>query len=401
MSAFIGNWVWVHKGGKWPKGAVQGPNKYFFVARSAELNTFGKALPCPDYDPLGCSGHESAIAWFPCEKKEVTPEVFEVLVYRGDIAENGYSYEWVKVIDYLQNEEDYELYLDFDGKAVYEHGEDLSLNKKRFVFAGAVREKVQGRREDSSLKRRAEKWDDELKLVKKQANAKPMGALILPSKAKFTSLGKEIVLREKDIEDGYVLSIHKVSKVVVEVVPEDIIPNMARRKPSSFFEENFTTSFLPQEYTFRKMYKTIQRSEFESEHSWEAGVSVEYGVQLFTAILADFKASHSSTIHGAYTITKENTREEETEFVYPIKIPPYTTSCLTATIWEEQLDIPYQANEVVYDQFNRVVLTRKTHGVWHGVSSYVANVVVKESFRKGFWIILITVFFVIVKFIWD
>jgi len=175
---------------------------------------------------------------------------------------------------------------------------------------------------------------------------------------------------------------------------------MTRRKPSNYFEERFTTALLPQEYTFRKLYKTVQRSEFHTEHEWQANVTIEYSLGLFANSIATFQTTNSLTCRGNYTTTKEESKEEETEFIFPIKIPPYTSSCLTATIWEEHLDIPYKSVETVYDQFNRVIIKRNTQGIWNGVACYVADVHVQENFRREFWLMVIVVILIIVKFIW-
>eukprot|EP01103_Thecamoeba_quadrilineata_P001548 TRINITY_DN11398_c0_g1_i1.p1 TRINITY_DN11398_c0_g1~~TRINITY_DN11398_c0_g1_i1.p1 ORF type:complete len:415 (-),score=67.97 TRINITY_DN11398_c0_g1_i1:74-1318(-) len=391
---FVGHWVWINKNGDWPEDAVTGPeSSHYAVARSQQHSTFGKALKTPS---------DGSLAWFPFKGKEIMPDKFEVLVYQGDVTTNGFEYEWVKVLKFLQNQAQYEIYQQFDG-SIYVHSEDLDFTKKRYKTVKSFNDGMQKLKtalHSEKIGRRVEDLNNSLQAKHTMSNIRPIGKFIFPDTVELSCDGKEITLSGPEIENGYLLCIRRIAKVLVEVVPDNITSNMTRKKPATYFEERFTTSLLPQEYTFRKMYKTTQISQFQNEHEWQSGVELEYSLGILTQTVADFKAKNTLNLRGTYITNKQTQKEEETEFVYPIRIPPYTTSTLSATIWEEELDIPYKAIETVYDRFNHVLKKQDSRGVWKGVSCYVADVHIQENFRRGFWMMVITIILIIAKFIW-
>jgi len=347
----LGTWIHVNKGGTFPDCAVKAKKGYFYVCRCSSKPSFGfgKALLHEENDPKS-----GAVAWFPFEKKEHKETQFEVLVYKGTIVENGYEFYWKKLVKILQHPSDHEVYRE-NGFVPFE------MYHKDYWAIGKL------------------KW---------------------PSVAYIPSGNKEHVYEGKHIENGYALCFRKVSKVVIELIPESITPAMAKRKPASYLEGKYTTSLLPQEYTFRKNYKVVQASTFEISHGWSTSVEISLSTGLLTESVAKWQKSLSVTMQGNYVTTQETTKEEETEFTYPIKVPPYTTSTITATIWQEQLDIPFLAKETIYDQFNHVIKEHQTKGVWHGVSCYVADVNIQETFRKGFLLMIIVILGVLFHLFW-
>lgn len=377
-----GRWQKVNKGSSnYPSGAVRGSNLYY-VARSPEHeNVFGKALPF-DLE----STEISTMGWFPYKGLEVSPERFEILVYEGDLMKNGYEYQWVTVTEYFKNPSKYDL-LSEDGWCVYEHHKDLLNSKFKYKMFSKAIQKTENFYLSSGVVNRPNwqkirSYNDKIEEKKNTSNRGPIGRFNPDMhEARVSSLGKEIVIKGVDTENGNLLTIRRISKVLIDITPSDLTTEMIKYPPAECFEMQHTNnSFMPQEVILRKHYKTVSISKYVTEHGWESGIEIELGVPYVGEV------QNNTILKGTYSTEKEEQKETETQFEQKITVPPFTTTVLKLTVQKEVIDLPYIAKETIFDQFNSPFAEYETKGTWKGVSCFVANVNLQQRGRSNYFI---------------
>jgi len=360
----------------------------YFVARSPDhKNVFGKALPYSFDQP---SVGTCTTGWFPFRGGEVCPESFEILIYEGDLMNNGYEYKWVGVTEYYQNSNKYELLTGEQGWGVYQHHADLANSKLKYrLFNGVIHSSTEtfkwmvGKTESPKWQR-VRSLHDKIEDKRVISNKGPIG-LFNPEngEARVSSLGKEVILKGIETEKGYVLTIRRVSKVLVDITPEDLTTEMIKYPPSEYFEMQHTnSSFMPQEVFLRKHYKTVSISKYNTEHGWESSIEIELGVPYMGEVV------NNTALKGTFTTEKEEQNETETQFEQKVHVPPFTTTILKFAVQREVVDIPYSAKETVFDQFNFPFAEYETKGVWRGVSCFVANVNLQQRGRSNYFVFI-------------